>query len=251
MTRRGFLAMAAAVRDESVGRVAERELPTGTEYILLRTSDESAIASRWNDLRTAAPLGSLVKPFLALAYGAAHRFSYPEMECLGCWLARGHGRIGITTALAQSCNSYFLQLSRLTAVEEVERVAQKYGLPMPGSAAAESLIGRFGNWRARPANTAMAYSELGHRRAEPGVSMVFDAMRRCAQTGTAARSGAKVAAKTGTAPCVHSPTMPGDGLMVALFPEDAPAFVLLARAHGVPGAECARRVGPFLRAVLR
>lgn len=251
MTRRGFLALASAVRDDSMGRTAERELPPGTEYILVRTSDESTIARRWNNAGAAAPLGSLVKPFVALAYGARRAFHYPEMECSGCWLPRGHGRIGITTALAQSCNSYFVQLARLTAVEEVERVARRYGLPVPQDLSAESLIGRFGKWRAAPHNIAGAYSELAQRRAEPGVSMVFDALRLCAQTGTAARCAAKVAAKTGTAPCVHSPKMPGDGLTVALFPESAPCFVLLARTHGAPGAECARRVGPFLRTVLR
>lgn len=89
MTRRGFLALASAVRDDSMGRTAERELPPGTEYILVRTSDESTIARRWNNAGAAAPLGSLVKPFVALAYGARRAFHYPEMECSGCWLPRG------------------------------------------------------------------------------------------------------------------------------------------------------------------
>ncbi len=251
MTRRGFLALAAAARDESLGHVAEREIPRGTEYLLFRTSDETTIANRWRDLQSAAPLGSLVKPFVTLAYGAGNAFRYPKLECKGCWLPKGHGWIDIRTALAHSCNSYFVQLAGQTSIDDVERVATRYGLPVPEDTSAESLIGKFGNWRATPDKTVAAYSEMVHRRTEPGVAMVLEAMLLCAQSGTASRAGAKVAAKTGTAPCVHSPRLPGDGLMVALFPETTPRFVLLARTHGVPGAECAYRAGPFLRSALR
>jgi cell division protein FtsI/penicillin-binding protein 2 len=249
MTRRGFVALVAAGRYESIARLAARELPAGVEYILLR--DVSAIASRWGDAAVAAPLGSLVKPFLALAYGEGNGFRYPVFECTGCWLPRGHGRIGITQAIAQSCNGYFVQLARAVASGDVERVAARYGLGAPEDRSPESLIGRYGNWRAQPAVAAMAYRELAQRRSEGGVALVFDALRLCARSGTASGIGCAVAAKTGTAPCVHSRGAPGDGLTAALFPESSPEFVLLARAHGVPGAECARRAGAFVRAVLK
>jgi Penicillin binding protein transpeptidase domain len=251
MTRRVFLALAASVRDESIARLAQRELPTGTEYVLLRTGDASMISVEWRDAQSPAPLGSLVKPFVALAYGEGNAFRYPELECAGCWLPQGHGCIDLTTALAQSCNSYFVQLARLASIDDVERTAQRYGLPFPEDTSPESLIGRYGHWRAKPVSTVLAYNELVHRRTDPSVAPVFNALRLCARTGTAAGVKAHVAAKTGTAPCVHSRGVLGDGLLVALFPEGSPEYVLLARAHGVPGAECARRVGPFLRAVLK
>src|SRR5206468_2293609 len=108
----------------------------------------------------------------------------------------------------------FVQLARQTPVEDIERVAVRYGLPMPADTSAESLIGKFGNWRATPHRVVAAYSEIVHRRMEPGVALVLEAMVLCAKSGTAARVGVKVAAKTGTAPCVHSPSMPGDGLMI-------------------------------------
>jgi hypothetical protein len=249
MTRRGFVALVVAGRQESIARMAERELPAGVEYVLLR--DAAVIASRWGDSDAAAPMGSLVKPFVALAYGEGHAFRYPVFECAGCWLPGGHGRIGIAAAIAKSCNAYFLQLARAAAFSDIARVAARYGLTAPEDRSPEGLIGRYGSWRARPVTAAMAYGELTERRREAGVSLVFDALRLCARSGTAAGIGCAVAAKTGTAPCVHSPRLPGDGLTAVLFPESSPEFVLLARTHGAPGAECARRVGPFVRAVLK
>ena len=73
------------------------------------------LASRWDDAGTPIPMGSLVKPFTALAYGEEHQFRYPTHVCLGgaggCWLPRGHGEIGISSAIAESCNSYFRMLT--------------------------------------------------------------------------------------------------------------------------------------------
>lgn len=250
MTRRGFLSLVAAGRYDSMARLIERDLPnSGTEYLLLATAGGTTLAERWRNDQRPAPLGSLVKPFVALAYGEAHLFEYPVFECSRCWLPGGHGRISIRTALAQSCNSYFTQLAALTPVEDLDRTARRYGLTLPADTSPESLIGRYGNWRATPLETVLAYNELVLRRSELAVSLVFNALRMCARCGTAAGLGARVAAKTGTAPCVHSGA-PGDGLVVAMFPESRPEFVLLVRSHGIPGAECARRAGPFVRAVL-
>ena len=124
MTRRGFLAIAAAGRrDETLARMAERELAPH-EFVLLRTSDGATVARRWSAPAAPAPLGSLVKPFLALAYGETHEQQYPELTCEGCWLPRGHGRIPIGDALAYSCNSYFKQLVERMDREAVRRTAR-------------------------------------------------------------------------------------------------------------------------------
>lgn len=235
-------------RDGSIARLLERDLP---EHLLLRTADASTVAFRWNNPQSQAPLGSLVKPFLAIAYGEPHGFRYPDLQCNGCWLSSGHGRIGITTALAHSCNAYFVQLARFTRIEDVERTAATYGFPMPPDTSPEALIGLFGAWRATPVAAASAYNELVARRTEPGPSSIYAAMRECARHGTASGVGVRVAAKTGTAPCAHRDApAAGDGLLIAAFPEEAPQFILLARAHGTTGAECARRVGPCLREIL-
>jgi cell division protein FtsI/penicillin-binding protein 2 len=236
-------------REASIARVLERELP---EHLLLRTADASTITLRWDNSQTPAPLGSLVKPFLAIAYGEPHGFRYPDLLCNGCWLPQGHGRIGIVTALAHSCNTYFVQLARLTRIDDVERTAARYGLPMPQNTSPEALIGLFGAWRATPIAAAAAYNEFVARRTEPGLSSLYGAMRECARHGTASAAGVRVAAKTGTAPCVHREgRAAGDGLLIAAFPEEAPQFILMLRAHGTTGAECARRAGPCLREILK
>lgn len=249
MTRRELLLSAPAWRHDSIARMAARELPAGLEYVFLR--DRLVIGSRWANPEVPAPLGSLVKPFLALAYGEANAFRFPIHECRGCWLPRGHGRIGIEEAIAQSCNSYFLALANVVSGARAEAVAGRYGLALPDDPSPETLIGLSGQWRATPARAAGAYAELAGRRNDSGVAPIFEALRACARRGTASGLGCAVAAKTGTAGCVHAKASTGDGLTVVVFPESAPEFVLLARAHGVPGAECARRIGPFIRAVLK
>ena len=253
MTRRGFISLAAVARlarasasDESIARLIERK-PGGIEYLCSGRAMPSHCAGRTQNSQFRS--GSLAKPFLALAFGESHAFRYPEFDCAGCWLPQGHGRIGIRAGLAQSCNAYFLQLAARTPVEDIARVAQRYGLTMPVEASAEALIGRRGVWRATPAAIALAYGELAARRTEPGVATVYEALRECSLRGTAMGVGAFAAAKTGTAPCAHGRGA-GDGLVAAMFPPEAPEFVLVARAHGVPGAECARRMGGFVRAVV-
>lgn len=249
MTRRTLLMAAVARRDESFARLLERTLPVETEY-LLRRIDGAAVALRWDSPREPAPLGSIVKPFVALAYGGAHGFRYPEFDCAGCWLPRGHGRIGMAEAIVVSCNSYFEQLAAATPLEAVQREALRYALPMPREVTPGVLIGRYGTWRAKPAVVAAAYGELAARRDEVGVGLVLNAMMQCARRGTASGLRARVAAKTGTVPCAHVNPATGDGLVVALFPSESPEFVLLLRAHAMPGAECARVAAPFFRVAL-
>ncbi len=244
MTRRDFLAVAATAREYSIESLLNA---SSLEYVLLRAGASSVVGLRWRDAERPAPLGSLVKPFLALAYGSSHGWEFPQLDCSGCWLPRGHGRLDVRRALAQSCNSYFLRIASMTAREDVERVAGCYGLTMPGDTSAEALIGGRAGWRATPLQTALAYNELAQRRGEPGVTLIFDALRQCAEMGTASGIGAGAAAKTGTAPCVHADRAPGDGLVATILP----GYVLVARAHGVPGAECARRAGAIVRAVMR
>jgi hypothetical protein len=252
MTRRNFMAaaLAGSAREESIKRVMERML-TGLEFVLLQVGRRTVLAETWINARTAAPLGSLVKPFFALAYGSANAFRYPQFVCApgGCWLPSGHGKVTIQDAIAQSCNAYFERLASGTPIAAIERICTRYGLPAPYDVAPDSLIGRQGRWTATPLSVARAYAELIARQSEPGVSNIIAGLRLCAQIGTAAAAGVRMAAKTGTAPCSHDVRAPGDGLLAASFPEQVPEFVLIARGHGIPGAEVARKCGPCLRAV--
>src|SRR4029077_20355059 len=68
-------------------------------YLMIDATTGSRIALRWGDPDRALPVGSLIKPFTALAYAVTHRFEYPTYVCRGtadgCWLPSGHGPIGI------------------------------------------------------------------------------------------------------------------------------------------------------------
>src|SRR5438477_13202460 len=104
--------LAADLSTQTARLVLERQFTNpDISYIAMDSSGE-IIAQRWDD--EPVPVGSLIKPFTALAYRHAHA-AYPEFVCRGsaggCWRPRGHGRIGISTAVAQSCNAYFGQMA--------------------------------------------------------------------------------------------------------------------------------------------
>ncbi len=178
---------------------------------------------------TAAPIaiGSLAKPFVALAYARAHEFHYPKVKCRRCWRPNGHGELGIEAAIAQSCNTYFDTLRASVPASQVAAVAQEFGLPSLDRATPEALV--------------RAYVELLRRQAEPGVPPILEGMRRAAVDGTARELGLEAIAKTGTASCSHRPKAPGDGFALVLYPRESPRTVLLVRLHGRPGSHAARQ----------
>ncbi len=189
------------------------------------------------------PVGSLVKVFTALAYGAGHQHKFPSAFCkgvsTGCWHAAGHGRVELVEAIAHSCNSYFLELARAVDQRDVALVASSYRIAAPVIDTPEARIGLGRGWLESPEVIALAYLTLAQRRHEPGASLVVEGLRQCARRGTAKACGSGVLAKTGTSVCVHKPGMPGDGWALGLFPEDLPRYAVLVREHGVPGASAA------------
>jgi cell division protein FtsI/penicillin-binding protein 2 len=229
----------------------------GASYLLLDATRATVVASQWRAPNVAIPVGSLVKPFTAIAYGQRHRMRFPVHECSGedCWLKIGHGRIGLAAAIANSCNSYFRYLAGDLLPPDVAEVADCFGLRGPAWDCDRSALFGMGNaWRLSPLEVARAYAELAARRTEPVVAEVIEGMRLAATVGTAAVIGstlrsASALAKTGTAPCVHVPKAAGDGYAVVVYPGDSPRYVLLVQVHGTVGrqaAETAARLLPVL-----
>jgi cell division protein FtsI/penicillin-binding protein 2 len=204
-------------------------------------------------------MGSLVKPFTALAYGAKHSYQYPLHTCrgtaTGCWLPRGHGEINLNSAIAYSCNSYFRMLSSGLTAADIGPTATRFGLETPNSAAkGPDLAGLGTGWRISPLRIARAYIELVRERGQPGVSQILEGMAQSARNGTGvevhrAFPFLDALVKTGTAACTHFRRAPGDGFTVVLVPANDPQILLLVRVHGVPGAQAAKTAGQMLRRI--
>lgn len=210
------------------------------EYLLLDLHSRQRIAMRWSHPETAIPVGSLLKPFVALAYaqqdsnrsasGTSMRREFPTIRCTGksdgCWRTGGHGSLKLEQAVAVSCNAYFLALARelaasdagtnassATGTEALRRVAASYGLPSPPTpipnteqTLPRSWIGATSEWRIAPEALAQAYVSLAMQANDEVVHRLLDGMRQAAGAqGTAAKLGTHpggALAKTGTAPCV-------------------------------------------------
>lgn len=254
-------AESAAVRSslfaQSAARILEREFASReVSFLLLDVRTGAVLASRWDDAGKPIPMGSLVKPFTALAYGEEHQFRYPTHVCLGgaggCWLPRGHGEIDITSAIADSCNSYFRMLTASMTSADVVPAAGRFGLDPPASQlSGPDLIGVGNRWSISPIHMAHAYLELNRQREQPGVRDVVKGMAQSARQGTGsevdrALRHSSALVKTGTAACTHHDHAPGDGFVVALVPAVQPELLLMLRVHGVPGARAALTAGRML-----
>jgi len=238
-------------------QVLEREFSADSvSYLLLDANSGVLLASHWENSGKPIPLGSLVKPFTALAYAGAHDFRYPIYECRGqangCWQVRPHGKLDIVSAISVSCNSYFRSLADSVTSEQLLPVTRTFDLESPeANFTGPNLIGLGERWKISPVRMARAYLELYRRRDQPGVQEILAGMLQSAQRGTGAAVGhalkhSEALVKTGTAPCTHAPHAPGDGFVVALAPAQAPEIVLMVRVHGVAGAKAAETAGRML-----
>ena len=247
--------------EQSMGRILERKFPSpDVSYLVLETEGGTIVASRWEANDRPASVGSLLKPFTALAYARRHSFQYPTLVCRGtadrCWLPRGHGRVGVVQAIGQSCNAYFRVIASGINPDDLRSLLR--GLeyhPAANGLAAEALVGLGEDFRISPEQIASAYCRLARQGAEPGVAELVRGMALSAQAGTAsgvqaALGGKAILAKTGTAPCIHSPQAPGDGYVMALYPAESPRLAVLVRVHGVPGARAALVGGQVLRVAI-
>jgi hypothetical protein len=243
---------------QSANQMLNRDFPSSDiSFLLLDASTGRVLASRWENPEAPIPLGSLVKPFTALAYGEHHAFRYPAHICRGtasgCWFPRGHGEVDLVSAIAYSCNSYFRMLTAGMSAPDVSPTATRFGLTLPAPETAGPALAGLGNrWRISPMSMARAYLELVRWRDQPGVREIFAGMAQSAREGTG--SGVDRAlpfpdalTKTGTAQCTHLHRAPGDGFTIAMAPSDNPQLLLMVRVHGVPGAETAKIAGQMLR----
>jgi cell division protein FtsI/penicillin-binding protein 2 len=242
---------------QSAAQILQRDFQSrDVSFLFLDAHTGTVLASRWDDPDQLIPLGSLIKPFVALAYAEEHQFRYPTHDCKGksggCWLPRGHGEIDIVSAIADSCNSYFRMLTANMTSSEVVPAVGRFGLEPPvADLSGTDLIGLGNRWLISPLHMARAYVELNRRRDQPGAREVVAGMAQSAREGTGlevdrALRHSSALVKTGTAACTHRAHAPGDGFVVALVPAEQPEFLLMVRVHGVPGAKAAITAGRML-----
>ena len=228
---------------------------TRLSWLLLDARSGQLLASQWPHADQAIPMGSLTKPFVALAYARTHH-GFPLLRCAGaagrCWLSNGHGTLGFEQALAYSCNSYFLQLARDTSSDAMDQISLEYGLPAPSDASTpDEQIGLASTWRIAPIALGQAYARLALKSQDLyAIGSVRNGMRLAATSGTArALIKEGVLAKTGTARCVQNCSASGGGFVVALSPSDNPRLLLLVRDRGTTGAATAAEAARMLRAL--
>lgn len=243
---------------QSAISILEREFrDPGISYLLFDAQTQVLLSSRWEDSARPIPLGSLVKPFTALAYVQAHNFTYPTHVCKGeasgCWQIHPHGELDIVSAIAVSCNSYFRALAANLRGEQLLATAKTFGLEPPNpELTGASLMGLGEEWAISPLHMGHAYLEVYRRRDQPGVRELLNGMAQSARHGTGAGVGRALQptdalVKTGTAPCTHPHSAPADGFVVALVPANQPEILLMIRVHGVAGAKAAVTAGRMLR----
>jgi cell division protein FtsI/penicillin-binding protein 2 len=246
---------------QSAAQILQREFTDrDVSFLLVDVQTGAVLAARWDNADQPIPLGSLVKPFIALAYGEEHQFHYPIHMCRGdasgCWLPRGHGEISVTAAIADSCNSYFRMLTAGMTSADVIPMAKRLGLNTPAAElSGADLVGVGNRWLISPLHMARAYLELNRRRDQSGAREVIAGMVQSAQQGTGAEvdralKHSRALVKTGTAACTHRDRAPGDGFVIALVPAEQPELLLMIRVHGVPGAKAALTAGRMLSRIV-
>lgn len=224
-------------------------LVADVNFIVVDVRTRQVVKQDWPGAEIPVPVGSLVKPFTALAASGP----FPEFVCHGtidrCWFQKGHGPEQFRDALANSCNAYFLELAKNVDGHSLAVVAAKFGVPPPMADTPEARIGLGKDWQISPLALTRAYCELTSRAAEPRVADILAGMKQAAESGTARAIGRGALAKTGTAPCVAQRKHKGDGFTIILEPADAPRIAILVRVHGVPGADAAKSAAVLERSL--
>ena len=169
--------------------------PGKPAYLLIDAANGRVLDVRWDDLDRPLAMGSLIKPFTALAYADGHRFTYPTITCRGsadgCWLPAGHGRVGIAEAVAGSCNAYFRHLAQRTPPDALVARLQGFGMRADLAAATPAAMVGFGDaLKLAPSALVGGYLELASRAGQPGVSPILQGMLASARIGTGRGVGA-------------------------------------------------------------
>lgn len=204
-------------------------------------------------------VGSLQKAWVLAAWAVSHPDSstpLPRVVCDGnarCWLAAGHGQLGLRAAAGRSCNAYFRELARQTPVAVRQQVFRRAGFESVSRLPVDAAIGLAGRHgpRMTPRQLLAAYAELvtsPWSERDDARREWLDGMRDAAEDGTAAGIPLRgFLAKTGTVPS-ETRTLGVDGWALVMDPAGRSGW--LAFDPGVPGSAAATRLGEVLASEL-
>ncbi len=187
-------------------------------------------------------VGSLQKAFVLKAWAEQHADTpAPVIACTPsshCWKPSGHGSLDLIQATSQSCNAYFIALSRATPKSRVQAHLNANG--WRGTLTTDDdAIGLSQDLSIHPFELLKRYHELVFRPwslGEPHRKAFLQGMREAAITGTAKGIRQRgLWAKTGTLPSV---SIPGQTCGFALAVTDA-GLAILARLEPGVGREAA------------
>lgn len=187
-------------------------------------------------------VGSIQKPFVAKAWAMAHSGApSPRFQCEGgaaCWLRPGHGELGLSRALALSCNSYFRRLASETPREVLDGVFREAGF-LGGPKDAEEALG-LGGPGIRPSRLLESMRRLLRDpwpQGEPLRAEVRRGLRESSALGTAGAAGPLGRwVKTGTVPLPADPARHTEGFALAVGEEGGAMLVRLSPGTGAQAA---------------
>ncbi len=198
-------------------------------------------------------IGSLQKPFVAKAWAAAHPHSpTPRFRCgpgSACWLPPGHGDVGLTRALAVSCNAYFRALAKDTPPSVLKGTFKAEGFSSPAITPdlAIGLAGPEGALLIAPGDLLEAYERLVREPWPTGEAVrdqVLAGLREAALKGTAGGLGQRGWwAKTGTVRIEDDDPTRTAGLVMAV---DDAGWAVLAKLEPGTGRQAAAAIAPTL-----
>jgi stage II sporulation protein D len=197
------------------------------------------------------PVGSLAKPFVAKAWARSHAGSVtPRFQCTsssGCWLHSGHGSLGLSKAIAVSCNAYFLALAAAIPESTLIAALRDEGFLVPAPLTPDVAIGGDGALAIRPGALLRAYLRLTREPWTEGESVraeVLSGLRENPLRGTARGLGRYgLWAKTGTVPAIDGRALHTSGLTLAV---DDAGHVLLGVLPDGTGRETARALSAVI-----
>lgn len=197
----------------------------------------------------AVPVGSLQKPFVAMAWARSHPGETPPVLVCdrgsGCWRPAGHGRSGLARATALSCNGYFRQLASTVPADVLEATLREAGFAVSGPVSPDGAIGAPPPGEPpvtiRPSALLAAYLGLTREpwaKGETQRSQLLAGLREAASSGTAAGIGSRgFWAKTGTVAALDGRALSTSGWALAV--DDSGWAILGLLPYGT-GREAAR-----------